>query len=81
MFGFTDETIADEIFRAMVEEPANYLSYFIGYLEFLELREEAEKLCGTDFSLKEFHETVLTLGPAPFDILAEYMKASFENNN
>ncbi len=81
MFGFTDETIADEIFRAMVEEPANYLSYFIGYLEFLELREEAEKLCGTDFSLKEFHETVLTLGPAPFDILAGYMKASFENNN
>lgn len=79
MFGFTDETIADDIFRAMVEEPANYLSYFIGYLEFLELREEAEELRGDDFSLKEFHDTVLTLGPAPFDILSRYMKAAFDN--
>lgn len=74
LFGFTDEETAKEIFHLMVEEPANYLNYFIGYTEFLELREKARELCGNDFSLKEFHDVILTLGPAPFDILSEYME-------
>ena len=26
-----------------------------------------------DFSQKKFHEAVLTVGPAPFDIVEEYM--------
>ncbi len=79
MFGFDDKEIAQEIFCTMVEEPANYLSYFIGYLEFLELREEAEKLCGADFSLKEFHDIIMTIGPTPFDILSKYMKIAYES--
>ena len=79
MFGFDDKEIAQEIFCTMVEEPANYSSYFIGYLEFLELREEAEKLCGADFSLKEFHDIIMTIGPTPFDILSKYMKIAYES--
>lgn len=78
-FGFTDKEIADSIFNIMVEEPANYLSYFIGYLEFLELREKAEKLRGSDFSLKEFHDIILTIGPAPFDIVSKYMTDAYQN--
>lgn len=76
-FGFSDKDIADEIFRTMVEEPANYLSYFIGYLEFLELREKAEKICGSAFTAKEFHEIIMTIGPAPFDILEKYMTNTY----
>ena len=79
MFGFDDEEIANEIFKSMVEEPANYLSYFIGYMEFLELREEAEKLAGNNFSPKEFHDIILTLGPAPFDILSKHMEDKLKN--
>lgn len=79
MFGFDDEEIANEIFKSMVEEPANYLSYFIGYMEFLELREEAEKLARNNFSLKEFHDIILTLGPAPFDILSKHMEDKLKN--
>lgn len=77
-YGFTDAAIAEEMFQVMVEEPANYLSYFIGYTEFLELREEAEKLCGDDFSAKEFHDVILSLGPAPFDLLSEYMQKELQ---
>lgn len=77
-FGFSDTDIADEIFRTMVEEPANYLSYFIGYLEFLELREKAEKLCGPSFSAKDFHDIMMTIGPAPFDILEKYMTKTYQ---
>lgn len=73
-FGYTDLDTAKQLFRIMVEEPANYLSYFVGYLEFIELREEAEQLYGDEFSLKNFHDRVLSIGPAPFDILSKYLQ-------
>lgn len=72
-FGYNDKAISEELFSTMVAEPANYLSYFIGYLEFIELREEAEEFYGDAFSPKDFHDKVLTLGPAPFDILSKYL--------
>lgn len=64
-----NEDAAQPVFEIMVEEPANYLSYFIGYLEFLNLRDIAEESWGENYSLKKFHEAVLSLGPAPFALL------------
>ncbi len=72
-FGVGDKEAAREIFETMVEEPSNYLSYFIGYLEFLNLREIAQKELGDKFSAKEFHDFLLTTGPAPFYIIEKYM--------
>lgn len=66
--------VAQTLFETMVEEPANYLSYFIGYLEMLNLRDVAETAWGEDYSLKKFHEAVLSLGPAPFPLLEEAIK-------
>lgn len=80
-FGYNDKSVAEEVFQAMVEDPANYLSYFIGYREFIELREQAEKLYGDEFTLKEFHDTVLTLGPAPFDILSRYITRTYKETH
>lgn len=77
-YGYTELAVAEKIFQVMVEEPANYLSYFIGYTEFLELREEAQQLCGDNFSAKEFHDIILSLGPAPFDLLSNYMKSQLQ---
>ena len=62
---------AQDIFEYVVEEPANYLSYFIGYREFINLRDVAKVYWGDNFTLKKFHEVVLSLGPAPFDLLME----------
>ena len=73
-YGIYDEEVADEIFEVIVEEPANYLSYFIGYLEFMELRETAEKELGDAFVAKEFHQFLLETGPAPFYIIEDYME-------
>lgn len=69
-----DGEVAQSMFEIMVEEPANYLSYFIGYLEFLNLKETAKEAWGDAFTLKKFHEAVLTLGPAPFSLLEERIK-------
>lgn len=74
LYGLDGESAAQPMFEIMVEEPANYLSYFIGYMEFLNLQEAAEEAWGANYSLKKFHEAVLSLGPAPFDLLEEAIK-------
>lgn len=70
----TDETV-DWIFEAVVAKPSNYLSYYIGYLEFEELREEAENSLGRNFDPVSFHEFIMTTGPAPFDLIHEAMES------
>lgn len=66
--GFSAEG-ADAIYRYIRSEPATYLKYFLGYLEFLELRKQAAALWGENFSLKAFHTFVLNAGCSDFDNL------------
>ncbi|MEG0792363.1 MAG: DUF885 domain-containing protein [Lachnospiraceae bacterium] len=70
-YGVTDSNTIKKIFEYIVGDPSNYLKYYIGYLEFLELKKVAIKRWGNDFSQKRFHETVLDIGPAPFDVIRE----------
>ncbi len=76
--GIGDAETTEFVFYTVVQEPANYLSYFIGYLEFEKLRAQAQETLGEKFSVKEFHDFILTTGPAPFDIIEEEMKAWME---
>ncbi|MBQ2935188.1 MAG: DUF885 domain-containing protein [Lachnospiraceae bacterium] len=73
-FGVADKEASDEMFDYIVEEPANYMGYFIGYLEMLNLREEAQKRLKDDFDAKDYHDFILRIGPAPFYIIEDYMK-------
>lgn len=70
-FGITSEEAVDDLFELVVEIPGYYLNYFIGYLEFLRLREKAEDTLGADFVLKDFHQLILEIGPVPFYILED----------
>lgn len=72
-FGITDGTAINEIFQYIVETPGNYLKYYLGYLGFADLREEAQKKEGAQFSLKAFHEKVLDIGPVQFPVLKKYL--------
>ncbi|MCI6885675.1 MAG: DUF885 domain-containing protein, partial [Lachnospiraceae bacterium] len=66
------DSVADDIFYAMVENPGNYLSYYVGYLEFLNMRKTAEAQLGNRFDAKEFHTFLLDMGNAPFDVIQSY---------
>lgn len=68
------ETVAS-IYQYIVEEPVNYLKYYLGFLEFLSLREQAVKLWGEEFSLPRFHRFVLETGPSDFQGLQERLSA------
>ena len=72
-YGIKDTETIEEIYELIIGSPGNYLKYYIGYVEFLELKQEWAKEKGEDFSQKEFHEAVLSVGPAPFAIVEEYM--------
>lgn len=72
-FGITSPDTAAEIYQYIIETPANYLKYYYGYLNFLDIREACKKAEGDDFNLKKFHKKILELGPMPFSILKEEM--------
>ena len=72
-YGITDADTVEEIYELIIGSPANYLKYYIGYVEFLELKKDWAEEKGEEFSQKEFHEAVLEVGPAPFGIVEDYM--------
>lgn len=57
----------------MVEEPGYYPQYFVGYLEFVELRDYAKDALGADFDEVAYHQTILETGPCDFDTLRAQM--------
>ena len=72
-YGITDAETVERIYELIIGSPGNYLKYYIGYVEFLELKKEWAEEKGEAFSQKEFHEAVLEVGPAPFEIVETYM--------
>lgn len=73
-FGVTDTAVIKEIYQAMIAEPGNYLNYILGCIEFLEMKDTATNKLGDSFVLKDFHEFILSCGPARFEILNDYLK-------
>lgn len=49
--------------------PAQALSYKLGQMEILALRDEAKKELRAKYDIKAFHDEVLSAGPLPLDVL------------
>lgn len=77
-YHITDKQVIQEIYQLIVEEPAHYLKYYIGYLEFLNLKAYAMKEYGEDYSNYRFHQSLMKMGPAPFSILKKYLPKYWE---
>jgi uncharacterized protein (DUF885 family) len=55
--------------------PGQACSYMIGELKLIELRDKAKKALGDKFSLREWHNMVLTAGTLPLDLLERQVDA------
>ena len=77
--GVTDTAIQQEIYQIIVEDPANYLKYYLGCLQFLDLQQEAHKLAGDAFNLRDFHKKVLAIGPCQFPVLKQAVITSYSS--
>lgn len=73
--GITSFETVNAIYEYIVEEPVNYLKYYLGFLEFLDLKSEAQKLWGDNFSDMAFHRFILETGPSDFQGLREKLNA------
>ena len=74
-YGITDQETVDRMFYTMIENPSNYLSYYVGWLEIQQMREEAEQTLGASFQAKDFHTFLLEIGPAPFPVIRSYFQS------
>jgi uncharacterized protein (DUF885 family) len=63
-----DQNIETEVDR-YIAWPAQALSYKMGQMKILELRERAQQELGAKFDLRAFHDAVLDQGPLPLDLL------------
>ena len=72
-YGIGDEDNINQIYDLILGSPGNYLKYYVGYVEFLELKKDWVKEYGSQASQKEFHKAVLDVGPAPFKVVEKYI--------
>ena len=77
-YGITNDDAIESIFELIVEEPTHYLKYYIGFLKFEELKKETSLKNIKDYNDKSFHQAVLSIGPAPFDIVDKYLPVYYE---
>ncbi len=69
--GISDEASVRHIYNYIAEEPGNYLKYYLGYLEILNLKKKAQALWRDDYSDLRFHTFFLDKGPSDFTSLSE----------
>lgn len=72
-FGIHNVSAINEIYQYIIETPANYLKYYWGYLNFLDLKKHVKEKKGENFDLKQFHKTILEIGPVQFPVLKKYI--------
>lgn len=72
-YGVDDTATVKRITDLILEEPGNYLKYYVGYLKFRQMREQFA-LENKSFSVSAFHEAILRTGSSPFSVLEETVR-------
>ncbi len=76
--GYNYNTVISEVERYFVL-PGQACSYKIGQLKILALRQQAQERLGEKFNIREFHNEILRLGPAPLIVLEEVICHYIDN--
>jgi uncharacterized protein (DUF885 family) len=69
----TEEKFAISEIERYMAGPGQALSYKMGELKILELHQKTEKVLGSKFSLRAFHDEILKDGALPLDVLEAKM--------
>ncbi len=74
--GVRNAATAKKVYNYILQEPCNYLKYYLGYLEILELQAKAKEVWGEGYSDYRFHQFYLDCGPSDFTSLQERLTSS-----
>ncbi len=69
--GMEDDNSAEQVYAYICAAPANYLCYFGGYLEIMDIKEAFMEKMGADYTETAFHKAFLDVGDAPFAVVRE----------
>ena len=64
---------------AALSRPGYFIGYFLGMSEILKMREEFRQRRGTAFSLKDFHDRLLSVGSMPPALMREALLHGIDN--
>jgi uncharacterized protein (DUF885 family) len=67
--GSADEPMIQAEVDRYIAWPAQGLSYKIGQLEILKLRQRSQQELGSGFDIRQFHDEILSAGNLPLNIL------------
>ncbi|MFY0689594.1 MAG: DUF885 domain-containing protein [Cyclobacteriaceae bacterium] len=70
---FQEQTEAEGKWVRLTVSSVQLSSYFTGFTQIYDLREEVKARKGDDFNLKEFHEEFLSYGSAPVKYIRQFM--------
>ena len=73
-----DKSATKQLYQYVIENPATYLSYSIGYYELNKLEKEMAASLGKSFKISDFHEAVLNVGSCNFAILRQEIEKETE---
>ena len=76
---FEDETDIQAETDRYIVLPAQALSYKLGQLEILRLRDAAQRELGARYDIRAFHDAILDGGALPLDVLSERLGRWIEN--
>ena len=79
-FNIDDEEVMLEQYNLFIETPTNYLQYYLSGFLFEDLYNNASKELGDKFSAVDFHEVILSTGPAPFKTLEKQVNKYINSN-
>ncbi len=74
-FQINDSSIIATIYYDVAENPANYLEYYVGYLEIANMQAKARNQLGDRYTDLAFNTFLLDIGPAPFTVIQNYFEA------
>ncbi|WP_299266141.1 DUF885 domain-containing protein [uncultured Psychrosphaera sp.] len=78
---FQEKSEATGKWRRATLSQVQLTSYFTGYSEIYQLREELKQATGDKFNLKEFHDQFLSYGSAPVPIIKKLMFDDYVNSH
>ena len=74
-----DSSAAEGLYSSIQPNPTAFLSYYAGYVEIMELKEEAQDQLGDKFYDKDFHTALLKSGTAPFSVVKKNIEAYIDD--
>ena len=77
-YGFESAETLDAVYLQMLDDPAGSLPYVIGYLEFVEIEQQAQQELGDRFNALDYYQVILDCGPAPFSLVEQKVAAYIE---